>query len=150
MAAIAEAVASTFVAECIGGKKAPRAGEWRGKRVADPIALQHDDAQHGSNKLRMFTVLTGSPHFGETNPLTDPIAAPSARGHVRLVRCGYHAAGPRGRGGAPFPRDHVMKALRVAKWRRSRVDDILDRYVCVRAERISTQARIRLVAGASS
>jgi hypothetical protein len=26
----------------------------------------------------MFTVLTGSPHFGETNPLTDPIAAPSA------------------------------------------------------------------------
>ena len=129
------------------GQKARAQGS--GTANACPIALQHDDAKHGSNKLRMFTVLTGSPHFGETNPLTDPIAAPSAR---PCPACPMWL--PRSRAawarGAPFPRDHVMKALRVAKWPRSRVDDILDRYVCVRAERISTQARIRLVAGASS
>ncbi len=52
--------------------------------------------------------------------------------------------------GASFLRDHVMKVLRVAKWRRSRVDDMLDRYVCGRVERISTLARIRLAAGAIS
>jgi hypothetical protein len=64
------------------GQKAPRTGEWRGKRVAYSIALRHDDASVNYVSLlyqMVLRILAKRTHRPTQSPL------PALWRHLRLV-----------------------------------------------------------------